>query len=463
MKLISNLFKTLVVAVLVSTFTTSCIKDKYDEPVQLPDTDPHLAVNFTIEQLKDLYKTEPVQITEDYIIAATVISDDQDGNVYQTLIVQDETGGVGFRVQRTDLFTDFPYGRKVYVKLKGLWVGSFNNLIQIGSGDDGQGSVNLISAAFVGDFFVKGPRNQTVTPLEISIADLSSKYQNTLIKLKDVQFVDKEAGKATYADAVKKQNGTTNLEDCKGNKIEIRTSGYSKFAGEVVPPGKGDVIAIYQVYRTSNQLIINHSSDVKLTNAVRCAGDTTVDPPVDTLAPSVPGAGAKLLFPGADFEDFAVFKAQISPLGGGLKPYGVSAVGEGYNGGNALALRGTPVGNDYVFTINASAQATFPSGAKYLSFYVKGTAGKSLSVNVTKSDGTASTFFNADALSTNKLLKPFASNQYIGALNTSDKWVLVTLDLAGVDLNTTTSGTLFSIKVGKEVAYDLLIDNIVVW
>jgi hypothetical protein len=461
MKSFSNIFKTLLVALVATTLTTSCIKDKFDEPVQLPDVDPNLEVNLTIEQLKDLYKTEPVEITEDYTISGVVISDDKDGNVYQTLIIQDATGGVGFRVLRTDLFTDYPYGRKVYVKLKGLWVGAYNNLIQVGSADDGAGSVEAIPAAFVGDFFIKGPRNQTVTPLEISIADLSSKYQNTLIKLKDVEFISSQAGIATYADAVKKLSASTNLEDCNGNKIEVRTSGYSKFAAEVVPAGKGDVVAIYQIFRTSNQLILNRTSDVMLTDTVRCGGP--IDPPVDTIAPSVPGAGAISLFPGADFEDFTLFKAQISPLGGGLKPYGVSATGEGFGGGNALALRGTPTGNDYVFTINASAQATFPAAAKYVSFYVKGTSDKSLSINLTKADGNSINAFNVDVLTKNKLIKVTSSNQYTGAINTNGNWVLVTLDLTGVDLNKTASGTLFSIKVGKETAYDVLIDNIVVW
>ncbi|HUH74469.1 MAG TPA: DUF5689 domain-containing protein [Chitinophagales bacterium] len=476
MKSFSIIFKTLLVAVLASTLTTSCIKDKYDEPVQLPDVDPNLEVNLTIEQLKDLYKTEPVQITEDYIISGVVISDDQDGNVYQTLIIQDETGGVGFRVQRTDLFTDFPFGRKVYVKLKGLWVGSFNNLIQIGAADDGQGSVTLISASFVGDFFVKGPRGQVVTPLEIDIADLSSKYQNTLIKLKDVQFIESQAGKVTYADAVKKQNGTTNLEDCNGNKIELRTSGYAKFAGDVVPAGKGDVVAIYQIYKASNQLLINRTSDVQLTNSDRCGGGT-VDPPLDTIAPSVPGPDAKLLFPGADFEDFAVFKAQVDSKFG-LKPYAVSAIGEGFGGGNALALRGTPGGNDYVFSILASAQATFPVGAKYISFYVKGKTTavdpkdlKSISINVQRSNGTNYDVFNALNLSSNALLKASTeiqsngngTNDYRGVIDTKDKWVLVTLDIAELDVNRTNTSTIFSIKVGSKSTFDLLIDNIVVW
>jgi hypothetical protein len=48
MKSFSTIFKTLVVAVLASTLVTSCIKDKYDEPTQLPDTYPNLEVNFTI-------------------------------------------------------------------------------------------------------------------------------------------------------------------------------------------------------------------------------------------------------------------------------------------------------------------------------------------------------------------------------------------------------------------------------
>ena len=63
----------------------------------------------------------------------------------------------------------------------------------------------------------------------------------------------------------------------------------------------------------------------------------------------------------------------------------------------------------------------------------------------------------------NKLIKVTSSNQYTGAINTNGNWVLVTLDLTGVDLNKTATGTLFSIKVGKDTAYNLLIDNIVVW
>lgn len=458
MKSVSTIFKSFVVAIAASTLLTGCIKDKFDSPAEVIDQDPNLEVNLTIEELKNLYKTEPVEITEDYIITGTVISDDQAGNVYQTLIIQDETGGVGFRIQKTDLFTDYPFGRKVYVKLKGLWVGAYNNLIQVGAGTDGAGGVTIIPAPLAGDYVVKGPRNQTVTPLEIKIEDLSSKYQNMLIKLKDVQFVAAEAGKATYADAVGKLSASTKLEDCSGKTIELRSSGFSKFAANVVPEGRGDVVVIYQIFRTTNQLLLNKLEDIQLTNPERCGGGGPIDPePVDTTAPSVPGVGAIALFPGADFENFDLFKSQLNSFG--LQSYATNAAGQGKEG-NALAIKGTPTGNDFVFTIMPSANAKFPETATKLSFYVKGTSAKSLSLNVYGNG--AFTAFNIGNLTKNTLYKSAANNQYGGTIDTNGEWVLVTLDLTGVPTVNPTD-RIFALKVGSNSAYDLLIDNIVVW
>lgn len=461
MKHTKYLTRLLLVAILSTTAFSSCIKDKFDEPTEAPDIDPNLEVNLTIQELKDLYKGESVKITEDYIISGVVVSDDQAGNVYQTLVIQDETGGVGFRVQRSDLFADFPFGRKVYVQVKGLWIGSYENLLQVGADDDGKGSVTLIPAAFVDDFFVKGPRGQKVEPLEISIQGLSNRHQNRLIKLKDVQFLEGEAGVLTFADAENK--GTLNrlMEDCEGNRIIVRTSGYASFAGDVLPSGKGDFVGLYQIHRTDNQLLINKTSDLKL-DGERCDGEGT-DPgdpnePTDPEAPTEPGENASLLFQGADFEDWNSFTSQITSHG--IKNYATQAENQGFGGGHALAIQGTPGGNDYVFTIEKNA---FPAGATKLSFYVKGTAGKSLSLNIYKQGGNGFTTFNVSDLTTNKLIENSPNNQYNGNIDTQGEWVLVTLDLSGVELNTSNDGSSFALKVGKDANYDLLIDQVMVW
>lgn len=421
--------------------------------------DPNIPVNMTIEELKELYKSNAVQITEDYVISGTVISDDEAGNVYQTLIIQDETGGVGIRIFKSDLYRDYPYASKVYVKLKGLWIGAYNNLIQVGGEADGSGGVRAIEPANVGSYIFKGPRNQPLIPREISIQDLSSRYQNTLIKLKDVQFVAAEAGKATYADAVRQQAANTNLENCTGNKILVRTSGYSKFAGTVVPSGRGDVVAIYQIFGTTNQLLLNKVQDVQLNNPERCSGTGPVEP----TAPSTPGTGARSLFIGADFEDFNAF---LNNLSFPIRAYAAKVDGQGVNGSAALAIKTETIGtqNQAVITPKASSDFILSGSATKISFYVKGSSGKSLALYVYKSDGTSFHIFNVGDLTTHKIVSSSATANYTGTINTNGEWALVTLDLDGLtDLNRSGLGDVFSLRVGHSVPYDLLIDNIVAW
>ena len=40
-----------------------------------------------------------------------------------------------------------------------------------------------------------------------------------------------------------------------------------------------------------------------------------------------------------------------------------------------------------------------------------------------------------------------------------DRWITITLDLTGVEVNTSGSGNLFALKVGKEAAWDVMLDD----
>ncbi|MBK7505979.1 MAG: hypothetical protein IPI52_13265 [Bacteroidetes bacterium] len=63
------------VAIFSTNFMSSCIKDKFDTP-PINGEDPALTVTTTIAELKLLYEGEPVQITDDLIIAGVVSADD---------------------------------------------------------------------------------------------------------------------------------------------------------------------------------------------------------------------------------------------------------------------------------------------------------------------------------------------------------------------------------------------------
>lgn len=165
----------------------------------------------------------------------------------------------------------------------------------------------------------------------------------------------------------------------------------------------------------------------------------------------------ELLFPGADFEDFAAFTGTLNRFG--LKDYATAAAGAGRNGSTTLHIKGTPAKNDYLFTAMNNAGKDF-SGKTKISFYIKGTAaGKSISCNVYTDGGQYKAFNVGDVNNADVNVSVAANNQYAGTI-TADDWVKVTLDITGLTLPT--SGDLFAFKVGKEVAWDLYVDDITI-
>lgn len=177
----------------------------------------------------------------------------------------------------------------------------------------------------------------------------------------------------------------------------------------------------------------------------------------------------KLLFPGADFEDFAAFKGVLNSYGIGT--YCTEATGAGRTG-NALKISGTMAKNGYFFTVENKSGKEF-TGKSKITFYVKGTAtGKGISINLYPADNTVSgltqqgyyaynlgNINNADVTIQDASHAAKNQNDYAGSVNATD-WVKVTLDISGKAL--AKSGNLIAFKGGKGGVYDLLIDDITI-
>lgn len=187
-------------------------------------------------------------------------------------------------------------------------------------------------------------------------------------------------------------------------------------------------------------------------------GTVTVDPdggtePTPDPDPEPQPTTGELLFPGANFEDFAAFTGTLNRFG--LKDYATEATGAGRNGSTALHIKGTPTGNDYLFTAMNNAGKDF-SGKTKISFYIKGTAAKSISCNVYTGGRNYKAFNVGDVNNADVNVSVAANNQYAGSITAND-WVKVTLDITGITPAKT--GDLFAIKVGKEAAWDLYLDD----
>lgn len=163
-----------------------------------------------------------------------------------------------------------------------------------------------------------------------------------------------------------------------------------------------------------------------------------------------------LLFAGSDFEDWAAFVAGLNSYG--LKDYATQSSGNGRSGSAAMLISGTPTANDYVFTAKVPTAGLSSTPSKVI-FYIKGTAAKSLSLNVYLKDGKFKSF-NLGECSADMTLDVTASNSYAGTINTASQWVKVVLNLTGLDVATAADANIFALKVGKEAAYNLFIDDI---
>ncbi|MGB1205106.1 MAG: DUF5689 domain-containing protein [Chitinophagales bacterium] len=264
----------------VATFT-ACVKTDFDEP-PVGGEDPDITANATIADLRALHTIGGLEeITEDWIVDAIVVADDQSGNFYQTLVIQDETGGIDLKIDASDLYNDYPAGRKIYINCKGLMLGDYNGLTQLGGGTslfNGQEELDGIQQALISSYITKGPSQQEVTPTVVSINDLAAfptnPYLSQLVKLENVEFSSSDAGLpyATY-DAATDYRASENrtVQDCNGNNLVLRSSGYSTFVSELTPTGNGSLTVIFSIFGDTPQIYIRDLDDVNMTEN-RCDG-----------------------------------------------------------------------------------------------------------------------------------------------------------------------------------------------
>ena len=247
---------------------SSCVKEQYDAP-PTGGKDPDVTVNTTIRELKALYTgTTPVKITDSLVIMGVVSGDDRSGNLYKQIVIQDSTGGISIRIDGNSLYTEYPVGRRLFIKCQGLYLGDYGGLIQLGASDGVD--VIEIPLASTDRSILKGIYGLTVTPTPVSINQLGPAYQNMLVELNDVEFATADANK-TYADGVNKVSQNRTLKDCSGGTLIVRTSGYASFANAKTPAGKGKFIGIYTEYNTDGQMLVRDPADLSMTGT-RCGG-----------------------------------------------------------------------------------------------------------------------------------------------------------------------------------------------
>ncbi len=268
---------------LILSVSFNACKKGFDTPGNTGD--PGVVATISIKDLKSRYTSgAAVAVTDDQVIEGVVVCDDKSGNYYQQIAIQDATGGILLRLGSANLYNYYPVGRKIYVKLKGLYLGQYNGTLQLGAGIDSayisQGGVTLLAFNLFDQHIIKGPLNQPITPVVVTASQLPTslqdKYVSTLIRMEDVEFAATDTGKS-YADLG--QSGNRIVQACAApgsNRITLRTSNYSNFAETKLPAGNGGIVGVYSYFGSTKQLTIRDTSDVRFTNSRCGSGPTTL-------------------------------------------------------------------------------------------------------------------------------------------------------------------------------------------
>lgn len=139
--------KFLVAAMLLGGLATSCMDDDWNDPTGevapygnndiVEDDAKMISIKElkakTVDLIPSSQANDTVRITEDWQLKVRVTGNDIQGNIYNQIAVQDESGeGLLICIQKGGLFGFLPVGQEILVNLKGLYIGIYGNNVQIG-------------------------------------------------------------------------------------------------------------------------------------------------------------------------------------------------------------------------------------------------------------------------------------------------------------------------------------------
>ncbi len=282
---------------------TSCMDDDWkapsgDTPAYGNNTLQEKKV-ISIEDLKKNYGitkdmiNDTVRIDDGIQIKGVVTGNDAEGNIYNEIALQDETGGILVCIAQGGLCGQIQVGQEILIDLGGLYIGAYRSQPQIGvpytstsaSGAKSTYPSRIARAEWQTRFKLIGKPDATkLVAKEFDYESLKGnetelyKYVGCLVKATGVGFA-KADGKTTYAP--KSEGASTGYgvmrafknmstgKDYTTNEFGVRTSCYSDFAAEKLPEGKLTVTGILTCYKSQKkynataQILMRQQSDVQ--------------------------------------------------------------------------------------------------------------------------------------------------------------------------------------------------------
>lgn len=291
--------KFLVAAMLLGGLATSCMDDDWNDPTGevapygnndiVEDDAKMISIKElkakTVDLIPSSQANDTVRITEDWQLKVRVTGNDIQGNIYNQIAVQDESGeGLLICIQKGGLFGFLPVGQEILVNLKGLYIGIYGNNVQIGvpyTNTSGRTFPSRMNINMWNEHFkILGAADASkVVPEKFDVSKLKDvayvkSHRGKLMTLENVEM-DKADGKLAWAPEADKDAGngvsrTVKINGKAQSLMVVRSSTYADFAAKAMPTGKVNLTGIFTVYATNPskygytwQILLRSDSDIE--------------------------------------------------------------------------------------------------------------------------------------------------------------------------------------------------------
>lgn len=211
------------------------------------------------------------QITEPMQIQGVVVGNDEGGNIYQALYLQDASGAISISISQAGLYGPFAIGQTVLVELNGLYIGGYGQQPQIGTTYTNPKNGNVQTGRMSRYEWQKHYKliepiaGLTATPLEVTNLNgfTVEKDACKLITLKGVELSAANGKKVFANSSDAATNQTAVNRNIKGmSNVVLRTSTFADFANAVMPMGKQDITGIASYYNGTWQILMRTEKDI---------------------------------------------------------------------------------------------------------------------------------------------------------------------------------------------------------
>ena len=286
---INRALRACLVCCAICAATTACMDKDWDTP-SFSEGAPFgnnditeeglISISDLLDKYPNVYENPDrnVQITENIKIKGYVTGNDLGGNLYKQVVISDESSAIMIAINQNGLNGYMAEGQEVLVDLKGLYIGGYAQMPEIGQPYNGNSIGRMSKDVWAQHYKLIGEPKKDLDclrPMQFTkfFAQFHPSQIGQLVVLKNVTFPNANgktafAGKNATTSGGNYVNHTVTVD---GLQVIVRTSTYADFAAMKLPY---DTVAhkavpcnltgILSRFANDWQLLIRKTSDIEV-------------------------------------------------------------------------------------------------------------------------------------------------------------------------------------------------------